>query len=207
MARKESILDYASSLTPVQQETLAVMQKISETKYDTLQFAAAAVPARTDFFQTPSADLAAKNFEGPGMLISGGKYFLLQTIGVIVAGNAAATTAANILDVLHRCSLRLQVDQKIYGTFPLHQLTGFGGAFLPSQVSVTAAAAPAGAIAATGITNGVPHNQPFRVLPVLVEGQKPFVASLIGPTGTPITLAGTLDLKVCLGGIQFQSIQ
>jgi hypothetical protein len=202
-----NLLDYASSLAPAQAAQLQAMQKISETKYDTIQLAAAALPARTDFFQTPSADLAVKNFEGPGMLISGGKYFLLQTIGVVIAAAAAATTGANILDLINRCSLRLQVDQKIFGTFPIHQLTGFGGAYTPSQGAVTAAAAPAGALMAPGITNGIPHNQPFRILPVLVEGQKPFMASLIGPTGAAITLAGTLDLKVCLGGIQFQAIQ
>lgn len=207
MAKQDSILNYVSSLDPIQRSMLEGKQAISETKYDTIQLAAAAVPARTDFFATPSADLSQKNFEGPQILVSSGKLFLLQTIGVMIAANGAATTAANLLDLINRCALRLQVDQKIYGTFPLHQLTGFGGAYLPSQVSVTAAAAPAGAIAATGITNGVPHNQPFRILPALVEGQKPFVASLIGPTGTAITLAGTVDLKVCLGGLQFQAIQ
>lgn len=207
MAKGNNILDFVSSLDPIQRGMLEGKQSISETKYDTLQLAAAAIPARTDFFQAPSADLAVKNFEGPGFLVASGKLFLVQTIGVVIAANAAATTADNLLQLINRCALRLQVDQKIYGTFPLHQLTGFGGAYLPSQVAVTAAAAPAGAVAATGITNGVPHNQPFRVLPFLVEGQKPFTASLIGPTGTAITLAGTVDLKVCLGGFQFQSIQ
>lgn len=207
MAKQDSILNYASSLDPIQRGMLEGKQAISETKYDTLQFAAAAVPARTDFFATPGADLSQKNFEGPQILVSSGKLFLLQTIGVCIVANGATTTAENLLALINRCALRLQVDQKIYGTFPLHQLTGFGGAYLPSQVSVAAAPAPAGAIAATGITNGVPHNQPFRILPVLVEGQKPFVASLIGPTGTAITLAGTVDLKVCLGGLQFQAIQ
>ena len=206
MARQDNLLDFATSLDPFQVEMLKGKQSISETKYDTINLAAAAV-VRTDFFQTPSADLAIKNFEGPGILVTSGKLFLVQTIGVVIASIAAAATAQNLMDLIMLCSLRITNDQKIMGTFPLHQLTGFGGAYLPSQVAVTPAAAPAGAVSNFGVTNGMPHNQPFRVRPMLVEGQKPFTVSLIAPTGTAITLAGIVGLKVCLGGLQFQSIQ
>lgn len=207
MAKQSSIMDFITSLDPIQAQMVANKQSISETKYDTLTLAAAAIPAQTTFFATTSADLALKNFEGPGNLVTSGKLFLIQTIGVVIASIAAAATAQNLADLVNLCSLRLQVDQKIMGTFPLHQLTGFGGAYLPSQVAVTAAAAPAGAVANFGITNGAPINQPFRVRPMLVEGQKQFAAYLIAPTGTAITLAGTVGLKVCLGGLQFQPIQ
>jgi len=108
---------------------------------------------------------------------------------------------------LNKTAVRLQVDQKIMGTFPSHMLTGFGGAYLPSQVAVTAAAAPAGAVSNFGITNGAPQNQPYRVRPMLIEGQKSFAAYLVGPTGAPITLAGTLGIKILVGGLQFQPIQ
>lgn len=207
MARPNSLLDYATSLDPIQSQVLAGKQSISETKYDTLTLAAAAIPASTQFFATPSADLAIKNFDGAAQLVSAGKHFLIQTIGVKICSIAAATTAQNILDFINKCSLRLQVDQKIMGTFAVHQLTGAGGIFMPSQGGVTSAAAPVGATMTTGLENGVPHNQPFRVKPMLIEGQKNFAAYLIGPTGTAITLAGTLEIKVLLGGLQFQSIQ
>lgn len=207
MARQDNLLDFATSLDPFQVDQLKGKQSISETKYDTLLLAAAAIPARTDFFQTPSADTAIKNFEGPGILVTSGKLFLVQTLGVVISSIAAATTAQNLMDLIMLCAVRITNDQKIMGTFPLHQLTGFGGAYLPSQVAVTAAAAPAGAVSNFGITNGMPHNQPFRVRPMLIEGQKPFSASLVAPTGVPITLAGAVGLKVCLGGLQFQSIQ
>lgn len=203
----ESILDFATSLDPAQALALKGKQSISETKYDTLTLAAAAVPSSTQFFASPSADLAIKNFEGPGQLVLSGKLFLIQTIGFQITAIAAATTAQNIADVINNCAIRFQVDQKVMGTFPLMQLTGFGGAYVPSQVGVTAAAAPAGAVANFGITNGVPQNQPFRVRPMLIEGQKSFAAYLIGPTGTAITLAGTLGVKLMLGGLQFQPIQ
>lgn len=204
---KSNLLDYATSLDPAQAQLLAGKQTISECKYDTLTLAAAAIPAQTQFFATPSADLARKNFEGPGMLVTSGKFFLLQSIGAVITQIAAAATGQNLVDLVNNCALRLQVDQKVMGTFPLHVLTGFGGAYLPSQVAVTAAAAPAGAVSNFGVTNGVPMNQPFRIKPQLIEGQKAFAAFLIGPTGTAITLAGAVDLKICLAGIQFQSIQ
>lgn len=207
MGKQSSIMDFITSLDPIQAQMVANKQSISETKYDTVTLAAAVIPAQTTFFATTSADLALKNFEGPGNLVTSGKLFLIQTIGVVLANIGTACTAQNLVDVINLCSLRLQVDQKIMGTFPLHQLTGFGGAFLPSQVAVTAAAAPAGAAANFGVTNGMPINQPFRVRPMLVEGQKQFAAYLIAPTAAPMTLAGTLGIKVCLGGLQFQPIQ
>jgi len=207
MAKENNLLDFATSLDPGQIAQLQGKQSISEVKYDTLTLAAAAVPSTTTFFATPSADVAVKNFEGPGMLVTSGKLFLAQTLGLIITDIAAATTAQNIMDFLHKTSVRIQVDQKIMGTFPTHMLTGFGGAFLPSQVAVTAAAAPAGAVSNFGITNGMPHNQPFRVRPMLIEGQKAFAAYLLGPTGTAITLAGTLGVKILVGGLQFQPIQ
>jgi hypothetical protein len=204
---KNNLFDYATSLDPAQAAMIQGKQAISETKYDTLTLAAVAIPSQTQFFATPSADLALKNFEGPGQLITSGKLFLIQNIGVAIAQIAAATTAQNLFDLIMRCSLRLQVDQKVMGTFPIHQLSGFGGPFLPSQVAVTAAAAPAGAVSNFGITNGVPQNQPFRVRPMLIEGQKSFAAYLVAPTGTAITLAGAVDVKVLVHGVQFQAIQ
>ena len=202
-----NLLDYATSLDPGQMQLIVGKQSISETKYDTLTLAAAAIPSTTQFFATPSSDVARKNFEGPSQIVTSGKLFLVQTIGVVISQIAAAATAQNLLDLINNCAVRLQVDQKIMGTFPLHQLTGFGGAFLAGQTAVTAAAAPAGATANFGITNGVPQNQPFRLRPMLIEGQKNFAAYLIGPTGTVITLAGAVDLKLCVGGLQFQPIQ
>jgi len=203
----KDLLQYATSLDPAQAAALAGKQVISETKYDTLTLPAAAVGAQTQFFANQTAELALKNFDGNGILVGTGRLFLAQTLGVKITGNAAATTAQNILDVVNRCCIRLQVDNKIMGTFPVHQLTGFGGIYAPSQVAVTAAAAPAGAVANFGLENGSPQNQPFRLSPMLIEGQKAFAAFLISPTGTPIVLAGTLDLKVIVGGLQFQAIQ
>lgn len=206
MSNPNELLKYATSLDPAQQAMLAGKQVISETKYDTLTLAAAVVPT-TQFFANQTADLGIKNFDGNGILVNSGKLFLIQTVGVVITAIAAATTGQNIVDVINQCALRIQVDSKIMGTFPLHQLTGFGGAYLPSQVAVTAAAAPAGAVSNFGITNGVPQSQPFRINPMLIEGQKAFAAFLVAPTTTAITLAGTLGLKVCLGGLQFQAIQ
>jgi hypothetical protein len=204
---KENLLDFATSLDPGQMALLTGKQSISECKYDTLTLAAAAVPATTQFFSTPSADVAIKNFEGPGQLVTSGKLFLVQTLGLLITDISAALTAQNIHDFIMKTAVRIQVDQKIMGTFPTHLLTGFGGVNLTSQVSVTAAAAPAGAVGNFGIGNGVPQNQPFRVRPMLIEGQKSFAAYLIGPTATAITLAGTMGVKVCAGGLQFQPIQ
>lgn len=207
MARPASLLDYATSLDPLQAQMIAGKQAISETKYDTLTFAAAAVPSSTQFFAAPSSDLGIKNFDSASQLVSSGKLFLAQTLAVKITGIAAATTAQNIIDFFNRCALRLQVDQKIMGTFCLHQLTGAGGIFAPSQGGVTVAAAPVGAMMTTGLENGVPQNQPFRIKPLLIEGQKNFAAYIIGPTGTAITLAGTLEIKVLIGGLQYQPIQ
>jgi hypothetical protein len=165
------------------------------------------VPASTQFFANPTGDTAIKNFEGPGQLVTSGKLFLIQNVGVCIAAIAAATTGQNLYDLIMRCALRLQIDQKVMGTFPIHQLTGFGGAFTPSQVNATVAANPPGGVANFNITNGEPVNQPFRIRPQLVEGQKAFAAFLIGPTGAPINLAGAVDVKVLVHGIQFQAIQ
>lgn len=207
MKSPNELMKYATSLDPAQRASLEGKQVVSETKYDTLTLAAAVVPNQTQFFAQQNADLAVKNFDGNGVLVASGKSFLAQTLGVVITKIAAAATAQNIVDLIYNCTLRLQVDQKIMGTYPIHMLTGFGGAYLPSQVAVAAAAAPAGATANFGITNGFPHSQPFRINPLLIEGQKAFAAFLIGPTGTPITLAGTLDIRVLLGGLQFQAIQ
>lgn len=208
MARENNdLLKYATSLDPAQLQLIGAKQAISETKYDTLTLAAAVLPNQTQFFANPSADLAIKNFEGPSNLVTSGKLFLAQTLGFMISKSSATVTAQNIMDLLHNCAIRVQCDQKVMGTFPVHQLTGFGGVYLPSQVAVTGAAAPAGAVANFGITNGVPHSQPFRINPLLVEGQKSFACFLIAPTGTAITLAGTLDVKMLIGGIQFQAIQ
>lgn len=207
MARNSSLLDYATSLDPIQSQVLAGKQSISETKYDTLTLAAAAIPSSTQFFATPSSDIAIKNFDGPNMLVSSGKHFLAQTLAVKIGSIGAATTGANIFDFINRCALRLQVDQKIMGTFAIHQLTGAGGIFAPSQVAPTVAVNPVGGVAASALENGVPQNQPFRIRPLLIEGQKSFAAYLIGPTGAPITLAGTLEIKVLIGGLQYQAIQ
>lgn len=204
---KNELLDYATSLDPAQAGLLVGKQSISEVKYDTISFAAAAVPSSTQFFASPSSDLAIKNFEGPGQLVLSGKLFLIQSLAVKIVDISAALTAQNIVDFINKTAIRLQVDQKICGTFPLHMLTGAGGPYLPSQVAVTSAVAPAGAVSNFGVENGVPQNQPFRVRPLLVEGQKSLAAYLIGPTGTPIVLAGTLSIKVIVNGLQFQPIQ
>ena len=204
---KDSLLNYATSLDPAQTQMLQGKQAVSETKYDTLTLAAAVLPNQTQFFANQNADLAIKNFDGNGILVNSGKLFLIQTLGLIITGISAAVTGQNIVDLINRCCVRLQIDQKVMGTFPVHQLTGFGGAYLPSQVGVTVAVAPPGAVANFGITNGVPQSQPFRISPMLIEGQKAFAAFLIGPTGTAITLAGTLEVKIALGGVQFQAIQ
>lgn len=205
--RVMDLFQYATSLDPAMVQQIAAKQQISETKYDTIAFAAGAITPATPFFANQSSDLAFKNFDGNGYLVGQGKWFLAQTIGVNVIDVGATTTGLEVLAVLNKCAIRLQVDTKIMGTFPLHQLTGFGGAFVPSQIAVAAAAAPAGAIANAGITNGQPQNLPFKLTPMLLEGQKPFVATLIGPTGTPISTTGGITLKVCVGGLQFQSIQ
>lgn len=203
----KELLSYATSLDPAQAALIAGKQVISETKYDSLTLAAAAIPAQTQFFANQTAELALKNFDGNGILVGTGRLFLAQTLGVKITDIAAATTGQNIIDFINKCTLRLQVDNKIMGTFPVHQLTGFGGLFLSSQVAATVAVNPVGGLAATGIENGVPQNQPFRISPMLIEGQKAFAAFLIGPTGTPIVLAGTLGVKVLVGGLQFQAIQ
>jgi len=206
MADKNSLMQYASSLDPAQQAMLQGKQVISETKYDTL-ILPAVVLANTPFFQAQTPDLAVKNFDGNGYLLNSGKWFLFQTLGVNITNISAAVTGQNIVDVINRCALRIQIDQKVMGTYPVHQLTGFGGAFLSSNVAATVAANPPGGVANFGITNGMPQSQPFRVIPQLIEPQKAFVATLIAPTGTTITLLGTLEIKVSLGGLQFQAIQ
>lgn len=206
-ANPNDLLKYATSLDPAQLQMIGAKQAISETKYDTLTLAAAVIPNQTQFFANPSADLAVKNFEGPSNLVTSGKLFLAQTLGFKIVRIAAATTAQNLMDLIENCSLRVQCDQKVMGTFPVSQLTGFGGIYLPSQVAATPAAPPAGAVSNFGISNGIPHSQPFRINPLLVEGQKSFAAFLIAPTGNAITLAGAIDVKVLIGGIQFQAIQ
>ena len=203
---KNELLKYATSLDPAQRAMLEGKQVQSETKYDTIPLPAA-ILASTQFFANQTADLAIKNFDGNGIRVNSGKFFLIQTIGAVIESIAAAVTGQNIVDVINQCALRLQIDSKVMGTFPLHQLTGFGGAFLPSQVGPTVAANPPGGVANFGITNGMPLSQPFRINPMLIEPQKNFAAFLIAPTGAPITLAGILGLKICLGGLQFQAIQ
>ncbi len=207
MANPKSLLDYATSLDPIQAQMIAGKQCISETKYDTLTFSAAAVPSSTQFFSSPSSDVAIKNFEGPGTLVLAGKLFLIQTLAVKICSIAAGVTGQNLADFINRTALRIQVDQKVMGTFALHQLTGAGGIFTSSQIAVTAAAAPVGAFATGGVENGTPQNQPFRIKPLLLEGQKQFSAFLLGPTTTILTLAGTLEIKVLVGGLQYQAIQ
>lgn len=203
----KNLLDYATSLDPAQAQMLSGKQAISEIKYDTVTLAAAALPPQTAFFAVPSADLAIKNFDAQNVLITSGKLFLIQTIAAQITAIAAAATAQNLVDLINRCAVRFTVDQKIMGTFQLKALSGMGGAYLPSQVAVAAAAAPAGAASNFGITNGMPTNQPFRVRPMLIEGQKQFACTLVAPVGAPITLAGAIDLQIMLGGVQFQAIQ
>jgi hypothetical protein len=202
-----SLLNYATSLDPAQAAMIQGKQVISETKWDTLTIPTGVIAPQTQFFSQTSADTAAKNFEGPGNLVTSGKLFLAQTLGLVITAANVATTAANIVDFLNRCAVRIQVDQKVMGTYKVHQLSGFGGAYLPSQVAVTAAAAPAGAASNFAITNGVPQSQPFRINPLLIEGQKAFAAFLLAPTGTPITLVNSLDICILIGGLQFQAIQ
>ena len=204
---KDSLMNYATSLDPAQRNLLMGKQVITETKYDSVAIPAGVLANQTQFFAAQNADLAVKNFDGNGFLVSNGKLFLAQTLGVLITGYTATVTGQNLIDIINQTALRLQVDQKIMGTFPLHQLTGFGGAYLPSQVNATVAANPIGGVAASGIQNGVTHNQPFRLSPMLIEGQKAFAAFLIGPTGAPITVVGGLTMKVCIGGLQFQAIQ
>jgi hypothetical protein len=201
------LLQYSTSLDPAQAQQLVGKQVIGETKWDTLTLAAAAIPASTQFFAAQTSELAVKNFDGNGYLVGQGKFFLAQTLGVKVLTSSATLTGQNVLDFVNRCCLRLQVDNKIMGTFPVHQLTGFGGVFAPSQVAPTIAANPPGGVASTALENGTPQNLPFRIPPMLLEGQKAFAAFLIAPTTTAITLAGILEVKVLVGGLQFQSIQ
>lgn len=200
-----SILDFATSLDPAQARLLEGKQSISEAKYDTLTLPAAAL-ATTQFFANQTSDLAIKNFEGNGQLVLSGKLFLIQTVAVQITQVSAAATAANLMDLINRTAVRFQVDQKIVGTFATKMLTGHGGATFPNVVGAVAAAAPP-TIANFGILNGASQNQPFRIRPMLVEGQKSFAAYLVGPTGAPITLAGTVEVQIILGGLQFQPIQ
>jgi hypothetical protein len=201
------LMKYATSLDPMQAQALVGKQVIGETKWDTLTLAAAAIPNQTQFFAAQTSELAIKNFDGNGYLVGQGKFFLAQTLGVKILPSGNGVTGQNIIDFVNQCAIRLQVDNKIMGTFPIHQLTGFGGIFAPSQIAPTVAVNPAGGVAASGLENGTPQNLPFRIPPMLLEGQKAFAAFLIAPTTNPINLAGTLAVKVLIGGLQFQAIQ
>ena len=203
----QELMRYATSLDPAQSAQLVGKQSIGETKWDTITFAAGALAPQLPFFSAQTSELALKNFDGNGYLVGAGKFFLAQTIGLKIVGVGPATTGANVIDFVNRCAIRLQVDNKIMGTFPVHQLTGFGGVFAPSQVAPTVAANPPGGVASTALENGVPQNLPFKIPPMLLEGQKAFAAFLLAPTTTPITLADILTVKFLVGGIQFQAIQ
>jgi hypothetical protein len=203
------ITSYLTSLDPVDQSKLQGKQRISEIKWDTITFAAGAIPAQTSFFAAASpGDPALKNFDQNSQLVAGGKYFLIQWLAVNIITNSAAATFADVNAICSQCCAQIQIDQKIMGRFPIHALTGIGGvSAFSSQVAVTAAAAPAGAAGPTGVTNGMPQNQPFRVSPMLIEPLKAFSFVILGPTGTPVALTGTVTVRVSVGGLQFQAIQ
>jgi hypothetical protein len=140
--------------------------------------------------------------------VAGGKYFLIQWVAVNIVANSAAATLADINAICNLCAAVLQIDQKIMGRFPIHALTGIGGmAAIGGQVAVTAAAAPAGAVSPSGASNGLTQNQPFRLSPMLLEPLKSFAFTLLGPTVAPVTLTGTVTVRVSVGGLQFQAIQ
>ena len=190
--------NYASSMDPFQGPGGVPITKqiISEVKYDTVVLAAAAVPAQTSAFAANSADLAIKNFDGNQILVNSGKSFLIKNISINVRG----TVIADIDATIQQLSCRIQVDQKVYGTFPLSRLSAAGGTFV--------AGAQVAAASGVGVVNGNPLNQPFRLeVPIMVEGLKTFYFFILGPTGTPLVLTSAVTLRIQLEGKQAQAIQ
>lgn len=192
----------------LQPAAVGVFNDIHTTKCATKTFAAAAIPALTDFFQSaPSGDLTRDNYDQGGILITSGKTFTLYALALAVIPSTAATFS-DIDTFLQRCTLVLTSQNKEIGVFPLIHIPAGGGAYAASsQLAVTAAAAP-GAQISLGVTNGLPIRKLLELKqPLIIQSQQSFKVSILGPNSVPAgfpaaTLAGALDVRIALEGIE-----
>jgi len=170
-------------------------QFVSDQKFATKIQAAGVWPAAIDFFQAaPGTDQTEDYYDAGNQLVTSGKSFTIQNIGVHIY-------SADLHDydaIIHRVVLVLTVQQKEVGRFRVRRLTEAGGLWLASAQSAAASH--------LGASNGTPHNSPFNIAPITIDTNQTFKATLLGPTRDPYTLIDQTTIQVVLEGFETRPV-
>lgn len=179
-------------------------QKIHDMKWATRTIAAGVIPTTTNFFgASPSSDPTVDRYEQGNTLVSSAKIFTIYGLFAQLFAGAAAVLG-DFEKIINFCAVRLVTAQKEYGVFPLSLLPAGGGLVIQSgQVAITPAAVP-GAQSIVGALNGQPgRNAAFTFAsPLEIQANQPFYMELIGPTATPQTLTGAIQVRFVLDGVE-----
>lgn len=179
-------------------------QAIHDMKWATRALAAAAIPATTNFFgAAPSADLTVDRYEQGNTLVSSAKIYTIFGMFVQLTAGAGAVLT-DFEKILNFTAVRIVTAQKEYGVYPTLNLPAGGGLAIQSgQVAVTPAASP-GALSTVGAINGMPaRNVGFNFAqPLIIQANQSFYMELLGPTVTPQTLTGIVNIRIVLDGVE-----
>jgi hypothetical protein len=179
-------------------------QNIHDMKWATRALAAGVIPTSTNFFTAaPSSDPTADRYEQGNTLVSSGKTYTIFGMFLQVFAGAAAVLG-DFEKLINFTCIRLVTAQKEYGVFPVSLIPAGGGLFVQGgNVSVTPAAAPGG-LSVSGLINGQPgRNASFTLAnPLIIQANQSFFAELVGPTATPQTLTGALNIRLVLDGVE-----
>lgn len=166
-------------------------QVVTDTKFSTKTLAIGVAPPQTDFFTTqPLADPTLDWYDNGNQLVTSGKKFTVQAIGV----NVVSTSIADINAVIQLGVLVLFAQQKEIGRMRIRNLTAAGGPFV--------AGAQVAAASSVGVINGTPANEPWQFIEFELETNQMFKTTLLMPITTPYTIIAATTVEVDLFGFE-----
>lgn len=168
-------------------------QCITDTKFSQKILPIGVAAPQTDFFLTsPSADPTVDWYDAANQLVTSGKKFTIQGIGV----QATSTSIADINAIVNLGVLVCTAQNKEIGRNRVRNLTAAGGVFV--------AGAQVAAASSVGVNNGSPQNEPWQFIELQLQTNQSFKASLWMPTVTTYTIIAATTVEVDLFGYEIR---
>ena len=166
-------------------------QVVTDTKFSTKTLAIGVAPPLTEFFTSqPVADPTLDWYDAGNQLVTSGKKYTIQGVGV----NVISTSIADINAVIQLGVLVLYAQQKEIGRMRIRNLNAAGGPFVAgAQVAVASS---------VGVINGAPQNEPWQFIEQELETNQTFKAQLLMPSSTPYTIIAATTVEVDLFGFE-----
>ena len=187
------IAKFTSNATRQPTGTGTTAQCVTDTKFSQKILAIGVAPPQTDFFlSSPSADPTVDWYDAANQLVTSGKKFTIQAIGI----NVTSTSIADVNAVIELGILVLTAQNKEIGRHRVRNLSAAGGTYV--------AGAQVAAASSVGVLNGAPQNEPWQVIELQLQTNQSFKASLWMPTITPYTFIAATTVEVDLFGYEIR---